>query len=190
MKMLRNAAAAAIVLLISAGVAYPQSQTITSFRYAVGPVSSFAAGPTDWIVLTGAPSPKVVKLTNITCSGTANSSASLDLILVKRSSADTGGTSATVTPVNLGATTFTAASSLAVYTVNPTLGTTVANIDAQKLNVGPPGSAGFMSLDFGTRPQAVAPVLRGTSQQLALNLNGGTVPVGLSLDCRLEITEQ
>ena len=189
MRILRNAAAAAIVLLTSAGFAYSQQATITSFRYAVGPVSTFAAGPTDWIVLTGAAG-KVVKLTNITCSGTANSSASLDLILVKRSTADSGGTSATVTPVNLGATTLTAASSLAVYTVNPTLGTAVANIDAQKLNVGPPGSAGFMSLDFGTRPQAVAPVLRGTSQQLALNLNGGTVPVGLSLDCRLEITEQ
>jgi hypothetical protein len=189
MRILRNAAIAAIVLLMSAGLAYPQT-TITSFRYAVGPVTTFAAGTSDWIVLTGAASPKTVKVTNISCSGTANASGSLDVILIKRSTADSGGTSSTITPVNLGGTNLTAVSSLAVYTVNPTLGTAVANIAVQKLNVGPPGSGGFISFDFGTPPEPAPVILRGTSQQLALNFGGVTMPAGLSLDCVFKVSEQ
>jgi len=77
------------------------------------------------------------------------------------------------------------------YTANPTLGATVlgGSLDGKKLNLSTVGAAGCLFWDFGTA-YAEPVVLRGAIQQLAVNLNGVTVPAGTSLSYTVETTEE
>jgi hypothetical protein len=160
----------------------------SAYRISGGPVSSFATSPTDWVVLTGS-STKTVRITNVTVCGLATTATSQPVEIVKRSTADSAGTSTTpsITPLDSGDAAATAAA--AVYTANPTVGTQVGSpVDTFYLNLGATGSAGCASLDFGTRNDQ-ALVLRGTSQQAAIDLAGTTVPSGTNLTYRVEWTE-
>jgi hypothetical protein len=158
-----------------------------TFRIATGPVTSFATAATDWLVLTGSAS-KTVRVTNITLCGTATAAATNDVLFVKRSTADTGGTTGTA-PTIVPLQGETASAAIAIYTANPTLGTAVGNVDGSKLNLGAAGAAGCASYDFGTR-STEAVVLSGTAQQLAINWNGASLPAGASVDARIEWTEE
>jgi hypothetical protein len=159
-----------------------------TFRYAGAGVTSFATSPTDWVVLTGS-STKLVRVTNVTVCGFATAATSIDVVLIKRTAADTGGTSSAIAAQPLQGE--TASATAAIYTANPTLGTSIsgAAVDAVKINLGATGSAGCFSTDDGTR-NTEAIVLSGVAQQLAINLNGVTVPSGANLDYRIEDTEE
>src|SRR5215469_12319302 len=165
--------------------------TKTAYRIAGGPISSgVATTPTDWLVLTGSGT-KTIRLTNFTICGTATSASTIDLVLTKHSTANTGGTTGTApTATPLDSTDAAVSATFAIYTANPTVGTLVGSaVDTIKLNLGAAGSAGCAALDFGTR-NAQAVVLRGTTQQFAVNLNSVSLPSGYSLDYRLEWTEE
>lgn len=159
-----------------------------AYRFSGGPVTSIAASPTDWITITGSAS-KTVRITSITLCGLSTTAGSVVVQIVKRSTADSGGTSSAGTAVPLDSNDAAATAAVAIYTVNPTgLGTSVGAADTFYLNLQATGTAGCASTDYGTR-NGQALVLRGTTQQAAINFTGVSLPAGYSLTWRIEETE-
>jgi hypothetical protein len=117
--------------------------------------------------------------------------------LIKRSTADTAGSS---TAVNLTAVPHdsldpAAGAVVTTYTganVNPNLGTAVGAIRSQQSNVSAAGSGGAatpVEWDFGN--VAEKPVyLRSASEGLYLNFNGATLPAGTVLNIFISWTEE
>jgi len=157
-----------------------------------------AATPTDFITLTGSAS-KTIRVTNIHLSCTQTAGSYPDIVLLKRSTANSGGTSTSPTIVPLDSNNAAASAVMRAYTANPTLGTLVGNLMVERLNMNSPtvqvgggnnptGTNQRGQLwEFGRLGQAI--VLRGTSQVLALNGNSVTI-TGNSCDSWLEWTEE
>lgn len=165
-----------------------------------GPRATYGAGiralvapssPTDIVQVCGSAS-KTVRITKVIFSGRASTAVSLDVTLVRRSTANTGQTT-NITPVTYD--TNNAASSLTpfAYTTNPvTLGTSLGSIASRQYflanlttTIGTPP----LEWHFGNRP-AQALVLRGATQCLSVSLDqGGTSYSGNSLDVAFEWTE-
>lgn len=177
-----------------------QRQTYSAAK--LGLVTASAA--TDIFTLTGSAT-RTVRVTRIAITATTTSAtpAALDVSLVKRSAANTGGTSTgSPTPVphdtnnvdpalGLGATVLS-------YTVNPSpLGAIVGTaLRSQKLmqTLNTYTATDFPSPDgivwtFGERPSQDI-VLRGINEVLAINLNAGTATTTSSFDIDIEWTEQ
>lgn len=150
-----------------------------------------AALATDIFTISGSAT-KTIRITELAVSGTENSNGIHDVQVIKRSAANTGGTSATVTAVPHDSNSAAATNTVLSYTANPTaLGTAVGTIATRKLGVSATNLAGpsdYWNLEFGERPsQAI--VLRGTAQLLCVNLNGVTINSG-SYDIFVEWTEE
>lgn len=105
--------------------------------------------------------------------------------LAKRSTANSGGTSASVTAVPMQSGNAAAAATLLQYTANPTAGTLIANMWAAWLNSPKVSTAGIgglqgLELDFETMyGQPIA--LLSAAQVLAWNFGGNALPAGLSV---------
>lgn len=149
-----------------------------------------AALATDIFTITGSGT-KTVRVTRIEFSGTETTGAVRDIQLIKRSAANSAGTSTTLTAGSFDSTNAAATATVRAYTANPTLGATVAlvrsvayGIPAANLS----GPTNPFAWDFGTRPAQLV-VLRGTSEVLAVNLNGVTA-TGSLLNLSIEWTEE
>lgn len=159
-----------------------------------------ASSATDIFTITGSGT-KTVRVTRIEIVATTTSAtpAALDILLLKRSTANSGGTSSgSPTPVahdslNQG----NHSASVLSYTANPATGTLVGTaIRNQKLmqTLATYTATDFPVVDrvtwnFGDRPsQAI--VLRGTSEVLAINLNGVSATATASFDIAIEWTEE
>jgi hypothetical protein len=163
-----------------------------SYRFIVPAFANFAASPTDWITVTPN-GPRVVGITNVTFFGTCPTPTTLDILLLRRSALNTGGTLTSVAATQLEEISVPTNTLVQVYTVNPTiLGTLVGvGFDAIKLNLGPAGGAGFASVDFGGNRGVPAVRLRTTTHQFAINLGlNGSLPAGTSISCRIEGYEE
>lgn len=144
--------------------------------YPAGPVYAasavnitFATTPTDVLTLTGSAT-KVIKVHRVAFTAVQTTSSARDIVLIKRSTANSGGTSATLTNVPLDSS-FAAATAVArSYTANPTLGNTVGMIRSRKCFVGTITGSASDSDEFIIE-FLVPLVLRGTGQVLAVNLN-------------------
>lgn len=137
-----------------------------------------AASATDIFTITGNAT-TTVYVTKITISGTQTTGGQVRFDLVKRSTADTAGTSTAPTAVPYDSGDAAASAVLAAYTANPTTGTTVGAIRSALLSIGATtnGSNEVQVFDFGaTNGKPV--VLSGTAQALAVNLAGVTVTGG------------
>ncbi len=158
-----------------------------------------ASSATDIFTITGS-STKTVRITRIEISGTTTSAtpAALDIVLLKRSTANTGGTSTgSPTPVPHDINDAAATATVLAYTANPTTGTLVGNLRNQKLMLmlATYTATDFPTddkiiWDFGNRAGERAIVLRGTGDVLAINLNGVTATATASLDIAIEFTEE
>jgi hypothetical protein len=148
-----------------------------------------AASATDIVTITGSAS-ATIHVNRMTCSGTSTAIGAGLLNVVRRSTANSAGTSAALTAVTHDTTNPTASATLLSYTANPTLGTTVGTIRTAVLNTTPTGTttyfAGPLVFDFSGSPI----VLRGTTQVLAINGNGASLPGGTALSCSVEWSEQ
>lgn len=137
-----------------------------------------AAAATDVAVLTGSAS-KTVYVTKVIISGIQTTAGLNEVLLVKRSTADTGGTSTAGTAVPHDSADAAATATLAAYTANPTaLGTSVGTL---RRNYQPIGGATsvvnpVVTYELGDKGKPI--VLRGIAQQLAVNLNGATLTGG------------
>lgn len=148
-----------------------------------------ASSATDFFTITGSAS-KIVRITNISWTSASTAAAQSAVILLKRSTANSAGTSTTRTAVPHDSTSSSATATVRAYTANPTIGTLVGNIKSvRNFSTGTASAApSFFSFNFGDGPfQAL--VLRGTSEILALNFNGVTVS-GLNFDISITWTEE
>lgn len=153
-----------------------------------------AASATDVFTITGSAS-TIVKVLRISISAWASSVSNRDIQLIKRSTANTGGTSTTRSAVAHDSTNATASAVVRAYTANPTVGTEVGLVRAAKLSISnqTPGNAqsqaGFSVLvwDFSRPGQAIT--LRGTAEVLSVNLNANTI-AGSNFNIDIEWTEE
>jgi hypothetical protein len=154
-----------------------------------------AASPTDIFTLTGSAT-KVIKIIKVSIVGNSTVQSWYDIIFIKRSTDNTGGTFISQTLVSFDSNNIASTATARSYTVNPTvLGTSIGTMSAHKLWFGPiapggnqVGSVNEQIFQYGTNSgQAIT--LRGTSQVLAINLNGVTVP-GSTINCSIVYTEE
>ncbi len=158
--------------------------------YSVG-ISGFTpvATPTDFWQIIGSAS-KTVRVTRIAVSGWATAAIAVDLLLIKRTTASTGGTPTAPTICPHDSSDGAATAVVNSFAANPgALGTTAGTLRAAKHNLGAAGNAGTVAWDFTTR-NSKGIVLRGVAQQLCLNWNGIAVPAGTLLDIDVEFTEE
>lgn len=143
---------------------------------------------TDIFTIVGSAS-KIVRVTRIQISATKTTSTMADIVLVKRSSDNTGGTSTSLTKVPLDSTNAAATATVRSYTLNPTLGTLVGNLRTNKMPIPTSGSTIDSNIDwqFGQNCQSI--YLRGINEILSVNLNGVTL-AGSSFNIFIEWTEE
>lgn len=145
-----------------------------------------AATATDIFEIKGSAT-KTVRITRIQITGVATAAGTYDVQVVKRSTANTGGTSTAPTAVPHDSADAAATAALKAYTANPTLGTAVGTMRAQKATVGTAATSAVpcvpVVLEFG-KDNVRACVLRGIAESLCVNLNGVTITGGLlDVDC-------
>ena len=177
----------AAVLASPAG-AQPVQQTGVTFGYIAKPTYSAAfiglvpaASTTDMICLAGSAT-KTVKLTSLKLSG-SGTAISVPVTLLKRVTADTGGTAASTTanPANTiskrdsGNATATAVP--IAYTANPTIvDTSPTYIDSAQMGVvattvGLIGAPIIFDYTVDGAQLRQAPTLKGVAEQICVNLN-------------------
>jgi hypothetical protein len=157
-----------------------------------------AAAATDIMQICGSAT-TTVKVTRMRVSGRATAAAGMDVQIIKRSAANTGGTinasapwsGSFVTGFAYDASDAAGTALTATWTANPTVGTAVGTIDSAQvaLSVAATTVGGAVTnFDFGNRP-AKAVTLRGAAQCLSMNLNAATY-AGNLLDVSTEWTEE
>lgn len=171
-------------------VAISTNGTRSTFRYVAQDVTPVATA-TDVLVLSGSAS-KIIRVTKVSVVGTATAASIYDHYVIKRTAANTGGTSTSVTAAQSDSTDNAQTGTLRLYTANPSgLGAGIS-VEANKTYLSAsatPGAAALPSVyTFGLRNDK-AIVLRGTAESLAINFNGQAVPSGASLYLSIEWTE-
>jgi len=163
--------------------------TATYSAAALGIVAALT--PTDIFTIYGSAT-KTIKILRIGVSGTENTAAIRDIVLIKRSATNTGGTSSAVTKVPLDSNDAAATATVLSYSANPTaLGAAVGNIRVAKLDIPATnltGTADRIEWTFGDRP-GKSIVLRSASEGVAVNLNGVTASTN-SFNIDVEWTEE
>lgn len=148
-----------------------------------------AATPTDVFTITGSAS-KTVKVLSFSYSATKTANGFGNVILIRRSAANTGGTSATPTIAKLDSTNATATAVVRNYTANPSaLGATAGSIFSTRFfysGLSVLADRLLLNFDSGT----VQPItLRGTSELLAINLDAVTI-AGNSISASIKWSEE
>jgi hypothetical protein len=162
--------------------------TFTSILTGFTPVAT----ATDILTIGGSAS-KVIRITRLMIWGTANAAGQYPLFLIKRSAANTAGTTATITPTPHDSGNAAVTAAVKNYTANATgLGAAVGTLRLVNLWLtvgGTPTQNVLYIEEFGNRP-AQAIVLRGVAEFFCLNFNGVAVPAGTSLNIFIEHTEE
>jgi hypothetical protein len=152
-----------------------------------------AATATDIFTITGTAT-KTVRVTHIEISGTQTTASEVVFQLIKRSTANTGGTSTAPAGTPHDSNNAAATATIAAYTANPTaLGTAVGSpVRATRIFIPVSGTTAIATpyvWDFGSYAGSQAIVLRGITQVLAVSLNSTTVSGG-SFNITVQWTEE
>lgn len=148
-----------------------------------------AASATDIFTITGSAT-KIIKVHKITITATRTTSTTTDIQLVKRSTANSGGTSTNPTRVPNDSLNPSATATINAYTANPTTGTLVGSFRAEKEFINVAGTGPSDRIGWLTDVLAIQPwVLRGINEVMAVNLNGVTI-TGPSFDIYIVWTEE
>jgi hypothetical protein len=154
--------------------------------------ASMAANATDVFQIIGAAG-KIIKIQRIQVSADATAAASVDMYLLKRTTANTGGTVSAVTGVAYDSVDLAPSATVQVYTANPSaLGTgQIIRIDGYALPAASTTGYPFNPIvwDFGTR-NAKCPTLRGVGESLVFNWGGQAINTGLDIWIDIEWTEE
>lgn len=145
------------------------------------------ATPTDMFIINGSAS-KTVRIISLKMGVWAQTAAGVNTYyLIRRTSANSGGTAVTTTIVKHDTNDGAATAVAQHYTANPTTGSSSGQIATWK--IGSPISTSLvefsthellpMSIDGMYRPI----VLRGTAEGLAVNFNGAALPGGAANCC-------
>jgi len=159
-----------------------------TFR-ATGAAYAGYATPTDMLVISGSAS-KTVIVTGLWMQVQGSSSTGFTVYIVKRTTANTGGTSATQTPVSMDSTNAAATAVINLYSAAPTLGTSAGNVlifgatttsaPSYSASIGVGGAANpVVASNPVTAIDIRQPItLRGAAESLAWGFNGGALPAG------------
>lgn len=134
---------------------------------------------------------KIVKVKGVRVSAVATAAITIPAVLIRRSTLDSGGTSAAVTLVPSDSLNAAGTAVVKSYSVSPTPGTAVGQIRTEKLAIGTQGSANssdtalFQFTVYWNQPQ----VLRGVNESLCVSLPVAA-GAGASLDIDHEHTEE
>lgn len=163
-----------------------------AYGYSVVGYSTIAANPTDVFTIAGNAG-KTIRVRQIQISGYATAASSTQLNIIRRSTANTGGTSSNPTPGKRDINDDAATATLTFYSANPSgLGTSAGTIDGGRLGlVASTGASQVdrMNFQYGWLNEK-APVLRGASDILALNFGGVALASGAVLDIAIWWTEE
>jgi hypothetical protein len=182
-------------MIVAAGVE-PLSVQITDTQKAtyMAVSTSFAPGatPQDIFTLTGSAS-KTIRVTRVMVDASATAATVCPIFFTKRSSAHTGGTSASVTAVPVDSASAAATGTVLQWTANSTGGgALVGNLAGYRTVIPTPASImthPLVDFDFSQGPtQAV--VLRGTAQVFGVNLAGITAIAGWLFHVTIVWTEE
>ena len=154
-------------------------------------ITSLATGtlPSDIFTITGSAT-KTVYVTRIDIDGVQATAGQVLVLVIKRSTADTAGTSTAPTKIPLDSLSATATATVLAYTVNPTLGTLIGTTTAARFFLPAAATATDaqgISIPYGQLGEQQM-TLRGTNQVLAVNLNSVTI-TGPSINITIEWTE-
>lgn len=152
-----------------------------------------AASATDIFVITGSAT-KTVKILSVAYSATttAGSGLAIHVLLVKRSSANSGGTSTIATNVPHDSNNSAATATVRFYTANPTVGSAVGSVACLRYNIPTVGSdgAGAEAPEYHFGQGAGQPIiLRGTNESLAINFGGASITNPVAC-CTVQWTEE
>lgn len=150
------------------------------------------ATPTDIVRISGSAS-KTVRVLKIILNTTQTATGINDWFIIKRSTANVGGTSAATVSTPFDSA-FAAPTAVCLrYTANPTtLGTVVGNVAICNILSSSiaPGTSGTSYVpyvfDFTNNPV----VLRGVAEGLSINFNGAALPNGLSVNYQITFSEE
>lgn len=156
----------------------------TTFSACTGTFTT-ASSATDVATLTGSSSKTIALLRVEIIQASVSVAASHNVYLVKRSTANSGGTSSTITsvPLNSG----TASATVKSYTANPTTGTTVGKVSQFQFFFsanGAPGNSFPNAVLFDADKYGGPLILSGTGDVAAVNFNGVTDGIGTDFAVR------
>lgn len=141
-----------------------------------------AATPTDVFCLQGSAT-QTVKVTRVEFNAAATSAGAVDVILVKRTTPNTGAASS-VTVTSHDSFNQPAAASAVNYLVNPSALGTGSALRSDEMAVTLSTASAVPNTpfvwNFGTRNSQYV-VLHGTSESLCINLNGSVLPTGTAI---------
>ena len=155
--------------------------------------TSFTPGatPQDVFTVTGSAT-KVIRIIRMSLSTTQTTAGINTWFLLKRSTANSGGTSTSLTTVSNDSNDAAGTAVARQYTANPTAGTLVGTMRTFKIL-----GASLTSIlhpqiliDFTDNGLSEGIVLRGITQVFALNFNGAALPAGLAVSVDIEWTEE
>lgn len=148
-----------------------------------------AATATDILTIVGNAN-TVVRVSRIQITGIATAASEMDVQIVKRTAANSGGTATNPTPAQHDSADPAAQATINQFSANPAgLGAGIA-MRSQKLALpAAGGTAQPVVWEFPAGRNGREVFLRGVAQAIAINLNGGAVPAGCSLDIEIEWTE-
>lgn len=150
------------------------------------------ATPTDVWTITGSAS-RIVQINRIIVNTVQTTAGLNGWFLIKRSTANTNGTSALVTAVPTDKAFPAATGTVRQYTANPSaLGTTIGNIWTGRIMSPQPTAAFTGDLErviYGDGLKQAPIVLSGINDVLALNFGGAALPPGLSVQVTVNFTE-
>lgn len=158
---------------------FDQEKNLPTYRAstAAGGIA-LVASATDVAILPGNAT-NTVYVTKIIISGVETTAGQVLVNVIKRSAANTAGSSAAMTAVPLDSADAAASSAPLSYTGNPTPGATVGIVDSSYVPFAPAATGTSLctyTFNFGERGKGVK--LSGTAQGLAVNMNGVTVTGG------------
>lgn len=137
-----------------------------------------AASATDIAAIFGNAS-TTVHVTKVKLTGIQTTTGTPEILLIARSTANSGGTSSNMSVSRHEQADAANSSTPITYTVNPTTGTAAGTLRRRYLPVGAAASGLSGEFEFDARDEIKPVVLSGTAQGLVINLNGATVTGGV-----------
>ena len=140
------------------------------------------ANPTDFLTITPSGS-KLARIKSLVFAGAATAASNIIVNVMRRSTANTGGTSAAKVGVPRDTLNDASTMNIQLYSANPTsLGTAVGTIDGGRLNLAPAANGGIDRLIYQYSWLNDQALIVRPNDFLALNLAGAAWPAGGVLD--------
>ncbi len=160
------------------GALYSIGQRTAMRSYSATGNVTVAASATDIAAIFGNAT-TTVQVTKVKVTGIQTTTGTPEILLIARSTANSGGTSSNMSVTKHEQADSANSSTPIVYTVNPTPGTSAGTLRRMYLPVGSAASGLSEEFEFAARDEIKPIVLSGTAQGLVVNLNGATVTGGV-----------